>query len=225
MMHSKLILGVVTLLPSLMLRAQSDTPVQPPTPSAKTRSAEADKVLSSWLMAGCNNEVAIARVAVARSQDAEVKKFAQKMIDDHSKLALKLLPFTGSAVDAPARDTDDEERVDRDTNETRAKVAAEGFDHVALIHDLSKRCLESQETWLEGKTKAEFDHCFMQAQVGLHTQAVILAEVSRKYASDELRPILDLAGKSLSAHLEQAMTLCKKCESVAKVGRHQDSPK
>lgn len=229
MFHPKIVLSVVALLPSLTLRAQLEPPTQAPLVSAiqvKPSLVEADKMLANWLMVGCNNEVAIARIAVRRAHSIEVKQFAQKMLTDHAQLAAELLPFAGTVakvgnvVGVPGKDADAKKggRESADAGSRRSPVAKGEFDHIALIRDLSQRYLESHSKMLEGKTGAEFDQSFMQAQVGLHTEAVIKVEVFGNYASGELRPTLELAGTRLRAHLEQAMTLCKKCDSGAKIG-------
>lgn len=228
MLHSKIVISVFALLPSLALRAQVDPPVQSPAvPAVKVESSSsgADEMLASWLMAGCNNEVAIARIAVRKAQNVDVKQFAQKMSEDHAKLAAKLLPFAGTdakvgstprAATKGSTDAGKGEREPAEASGGRAPVANGGFDHIALIRDLSKRCLESQVKVLEAKTGTDFDQSFMRAQVGLHTQAVIMVEVFSKYASGDLLPTLEAAGTTLRAHLEQAEALCEKCEEGAK---------
>ncbi|MEO6595925.1 MAG: DUF4142 domain-containing protein [Planctomycetota bacterium] len=237
MSYPKIVLSVVALLPSLMLRAQDKPSTQSPSvPAVKAKSnvAEADKLLASWLMAGCNNEVALARIGVRKAQNVEVKQFAQKMLDEHAELELKLRPFAGtdakvgSGARVPGKGSDDSGKADRepaDASGVRSRVAQGEFDHIALIRDLSKRCLESQTKMLEAKTDADFDQCFMQGQVGLHTQAVSMVEVFGNYASGDLSPTLEQAGKTLRAHLAQATTLCKKCESGAKTDKPQNNQK
>jgi len=60
----------------------------------------ADQVLITWLTVDNENEVAFARIALQKAQSAEVKQFAQQMIDDHSKMVQKLngMSGTGRAV-------------------------------------------------------------------------------------------------------------------------------
>ncbi len=236
MSHPKIAFCLVALLPVLTLSAQAETSTRPPTAQAgkahESRN-EADKTLASWLSAGCNNQVAIARIGVRKAQSVEVKQFAQKMLDDHAQLGTKLQPFTGTDAkvgSAPVADrkTDGADKSPHeaaDASTGRSPVAKGGFDHIALITDLSKRCLEAQSKVLESKSDADFDQSFMQAQVAMHDQAIIMVEVFGNYASDELRPTLKQAGDTLRVHLEQAKTLCKKCESGAKTGKPLNNQK
>ena len=73
-----------------------------PDPQATTRTdapATADPedgFLAAWLLIGNENEIALAQLAQSRSQDATVKAFAQKMIDDHRQMGQKLQKFASS---------------------------------------------------------------------------------------------------------------------------------
>lgn len=78
---------------------------------------------------------------------------------------------------------------------------------------------------LEAKTSANFDQSFIQAQVGVHTQAVIMVDVFRDYASADLRPTLELAGTTLRVHIEQATARCKKCDAGARTGKQLENQK
>jgi predicted outer membrane protein len=227
MIHPKIVLSVVALLPSVMLCAQVAPPKSPSaTAEVKSGADDADKLLASWLLAGSKNEGALARIAVRKASDVEVREFAQDMLESHAKLEAELKPFAdsdakvGSSTRVSGRDANAAkgERGLVEASSGRSPAAKGEFDHIALIRELSTRCLQSQVKMLEAKTGADFDQSFMVAQVGLHTQSVIMADVFSGYASSNLRPTLKQAGKTLSAHLEQATTLCKKCEGGAKVG-------
>jgi predicted outer membrane protein len=228
MSHSKIVLGVAALLPTVMLGVQQPSDRSPAVSPVEvtTTSNEGDQLLATWLMAACNNEVAVARIAVRRAQSPEVREFAQKMVDDHTRFTGMLLPFTADADGdsthgVSGKGADDARKGERKVAEasSRAPEAKGQFDHLALINDLSTRCLESQTKMLAAKKDADFDQGFMQMQVNQHGQAGIMVEVFSKYASVELRPTLEQAGKSLREHLEQAKTLCNKCDSIAKVGK------
>lgn len=187
-----------------------------------------DGVLATWLVVESNNEVALARLALTKARSEEVKKFAQKMVDDHTAFAQSLQPF------ADTRGTNDRgvgraERGDKerdlegngrkgqpneqkgqpnDASGVRASQPMGSFDHSSLIRDLGKKCQETAMKALQDKNGAEFDQCFMQMQVAGHEKAVGALEVFRKYASGELQPILDRGTSTMQAHLEHSKAVC-----------------
>jgi predicted outer membrane protein len=76
-------------------RANPATP--PATETSRTTAAGmntvGDEFLATCLAIGNDNEIALAELAVQRSQNAQVKEFARKMIDDHKKMGEKLRPL------------------------------------------------------------------------------------------------------------------------------------
>lgn len=99
------------LVPVSLLQAQTEPPTNTPPPSNRdqrdttardtsgiqdpnrVRSTENDAILATWLAVANENEIALARLAQQRAQSAEVKQFAQKMIDDHTQMLTKLQQF------------------------------------------------------------------------------------------------------------------------------------
>jgi predicted outer membrane protein len=227
MLYSKIVATALTLLPSLPLPAQREVGVETSNAQATKRTVAsaptADQLLASWLVAGCDNEAVIARLAVQRSQSVEVKKFAQMMVDDHAKLSsdLKKLAVGNGQNDGAKPVTGKGEEVGKPSSSTaeasgkRVPPAGREFDHIALIRDLSDRCRAAQVKKLEAMSADKFDHGFMSAQVDAHAQAIIMVEVFRDHASDGLRPTLERTAKTLRIHLAQATTLCDKLEVEA----------
>jgi putative membrane protein len=213
MFHKKMALTVIALLPASLLCAQTDPPASNPagkspvdaTVSVRSDTAETDAVLATFLLSANNNEIALARIALQKAQNKDVKLFAQQMVDEHTQFGLKLQPFAGPKVvdDATAR-------------KPVAAVSLATFDHKALVRDLGKKCLESSTKMLGDKTGAEFDRCYMRMQVGAHVQVTDMLEVFQTYASDRLRPTLEAGLKTTQAHLEHAKTLCKQTDMTPK---------
>lgn len=227
MLHVKLTLSVIALLTTPVLRAQTaETTQLPVTPVIKVEAsgAEANKMLASWLLAACNNEVALARIAERRAQEAKVKQFAQQMFAEHAKLVVQLQRFAGieTRISDETRVADEQRPVS--TGQEREPIEATSdrwstengqFNHLALIRDLCRRCLQVETKLLETRSDADFDRSFLQAQVGLHNQAIIMAEVFRNYATGDLRQTLAQAAKTLRAHLLQVQQLCQECDREA----------
>jgi putative membrane protein len=89
-------------------------------------------------------EIDMARMALDRSRDANVKKFAQMMIDDHTKAGEALKAAAAAAALAPPSDTLDET-------------------HMRLVNDLT-----------QDKPGESFDADYMHMQVDAHNDAVKL---------------------------------------------------
>ncbi len=88
------------------------------------RERQLDAQLAAWL-ALCNHaEIELGKLAIEKSQDAEVRKFAQQMIDEHTEYLAKLRPFM------PALDerTPGDQRDSRPTTRPGEAAARPGAD-------------------------------------------------------------------------------------------------
>lgn len=237
----------LTFLMALPLAAQGEAPtpaehrkplqvVEQPAAKAPSKVMGGDGVLATWLTIESNNEVAQARLALGKTQNNEVKKFAQSMIDDHTAFALALQPFAdaGASGDKGAArvvrgdkahtlEVDGQKGQPNDASGVRPASPA-GFDHVALMRDLGKKCQEIAMKGLNEKTGAAFDQCFLRMQVASHEKSVGALEVFRTYASEQLLPVLDSGHRTLQAHLEHGKALCTQCEAApkAEIGGNAD---
>jgi predicted outer membrane protein len=209
-----------------------------PTPATGVADESADAILVTWLLVENENEIALARLALQRATNPEVKQFAQKMIDDHGQFVQKLQ--AGGATARVGADTRDGQRPNdatgrqpaeasgRPPSDATGRPAAEastprnatmpahgGIDHQRMIRELGQKCLASTTKMLEEKQGAEFDRCFMGMQVGAHVKAVDTIEVFRNYASPSLRPTLEDGLKTVQAHLTHAKDLAKRTDTAA----------
>jgi predicted outer membrane protein len=184
------------------------TPETTPSPGGTTAG---DAVLAAWLMIASNNEVALAGTAQQRAASSEVKQFAQRMVGDHGRFAQSLQAFAGAtATDRGAR-----QQQPADASGLRQAAPLGAFDHMALIRDLGKKCLEAETNLLNEKTGADFDRCYMRMQVLGHVKAAAMIEAFAGHASDQLRPTLEEGHKTMLGHLEDAKSLCKQLEDAA----------
>ena len=198
----------------------------------KTQS-RGDTFLATWVAVANDNEIALAQYALGKTQNNEVKQFAQMMLDDHRKLATKLQQLgTGSGT---VRDVGmDHGKTERpgDTNrpvdasgkkgdatlEDRTLsggIPGEHLDHVALIRELGSKCLENSKRELDQKSGAEFDRCYMGMQIGGHMGMLTMLDVFPKHASEPLKRTLEEGKTTVKSHLEHAKDVAKKMESEA----------
>jgi predicted outer membrane protein len=233
MTNTKMLLSVVSLIPAFAIHAQQAPPVSPPTKPvvAVEASIPADALLANWLLAECSGEVALARIAVRRAHSAEVRQYAQAMIDEHARIEAELRPYAAAvAVESASPKSGNEAkkpaRVDGDPVEaasSRPTKSELGFEHLALVRDLNERCTAEQKKVLEAQDSAGFDRTFLRFQVGAHTRSAIMADVFCSCVSGELRKVLERSGKSVRAQLAQAKHLCDKCEAAVAHAQEQRS--
>lgn len=76
-------------------------------------------------------EVALGKIAVERAQDADVKQFAQKMVDDHSKANQELTSLASSKGIAAPTDVNAEQKAD---SERLSKLSGAAFDKAYMQH-------------------------------------------------------------------------------------------
>jgi predicted outer membrane protein len=215
---------------------QTSSPSRPQTtPQMTDRAGPSDAFLASWLLAGNNNEIAVSELAAQKASDPEVKRFAEKMIDDHREMGRKLQSYAlggdsmgrsdvedqrGRPVAATQRG-DDLDRPQTGTQEAgysrdldgQVPLASVGdVQHIALIRDLEEQCLETARRELGMKQGAEFDRCYMMGAVMAHTKTNDMLTVFQQHASASLKPALSEAQNKVAAHLQHAKDISKRLE-------------
>lgn len=152
-----------------------------------------DAQVAGVMFVANTSEVLMSSLAMARSQNADVKAYAQKLIRDHSKsnqdafalsLKLRMLP-AGSK----------------------------------LAGSLWK---QSQETMrnLAGLSGMEFDRAFMAATVVMHRSVLDSMEMSLMPSADnsELRSLLERDQPIIAGHLEEANRLVEMLGTASEPG-------
>jgi putative membrane protein len=181
-----------------------------------------DEFLATCLAVGNDNEIALSELAMQRSQNAQVKEFARKMIDDHKKMGEKLRPFTAGDVTGEGRKRTDP----RTAGETARSTMLGGVDATALVRELGRQCLDTTRKELEKKQGADFDKCYVGMVIGAHAKMNDELTVFSRHASDRLRTAIQECQPTVQTHLEHAKTLWKQLEGKAGDGMdHKDHDK
>lgn len=183
--------------------------VSPGAQAGMARSA--DQELAACLIIDNQSEVDAGKFALAHSQNQEVKQFAQQMVDQHSQMIQKLQPFAGALAAATQAGTNAGGTNAGGTNAAAGRQAG-GLDHVAFKRELAAQCKQTMERELGQKQGAEFDKCYMGAQVQMHLHAIDTMKVAQNHSSAELRAALDEGIAAATQHLEHAKTLAKQFE-------------
>lgn len=189
-----------------------------------------DGYLAKWMTVTHVNQVELARVAVQRATDPEVKRFAQKLIEDHEQFNNKLSRFVTGAGPTAARPTDKSNPpVDKPNQPEQAQPhvlvqAAGQLDHSAFFEELGQQCLSTARSELESKQGAEFDRCYVAMVVGSHLMHNDMALVFHRHASAELKDVLNEAQTSAKAHLSVAREFAQRLERKALAARKSELP-
>jgi len=128
---------------------------------------------------GGNYEVQSSRMALTRSQDPNVKKIAQQMIDDHMKANQELMQIMQN------------KRIPMPPSQQLDPI------HSAMMQKLSME---------QGK---DFDDCFMEQQALAHVAAVMcFTKESKKGEDNEIKQFASKTLPKLKEHKEVVMNAC-----------------
>jgi predicted outer membrane protein len=198
-----------------------------------------ERYLAECLLAKNQGEIELAEIAQQKSENPEVKQFAEMLVQDHGQLVQKLQPIAGkqtaaraegrgepgrdrNATDAPRLD----ERVatDQDRSANPADTAGAGggplMQLAAIEKKIHERCLQALKEELQQKSGAEFDECFVGAQIGGHMQAVAALEVLGQETQGQLQQLAQEAQPKVQQHLDHAKQLAKQLKaSTPQVGQ------
>jgi predicted outer membrane protein len=207
-------------------RVQANRPVSAP--------ASADQTIAQCLAISNAEEVALGTLAAAKSQNPEVKQFAETMVKDHGQMIASLQKFGAQPISlarsAGAADADADGRPDRAVErreerrearregepiaERRTSASKDGLDFVHIKQQMAEKCLETAEKNWASLDPKEADMCFAGQQAVLHQQMLDGLQVLKPYASAELQAALDQGISTTQSHLEHAKNLVKQLSSA-----------
>lgn len=196
-----------------------------------------DQHLAACLTLGNQEEIALAQFALERAQNPQVKQFAQMMIEEHQQAVSKLqqavpqlaslnLQLKGAqgagarsagAERAAATSTTGETATDQTASATsgqRGAASAQGDQQMLeLGRAIKEECLALTQAELGRKQGADFDKCYMAQQVGAHIGMLAELKAGQRFASNQLKPILQEGAQMSEHHLAQARTIMEQLEA------------
>lgn len=202
------------------------------TDRARTHASAADQQIAQCLAISNAEEIALGKMAASKTQNAQVKQFAETISQDHAKFADKLQQFGAHRVELgrggevargqrperaePAAPAIAENRRDG-VAERRTADDRGGLNFLQIKQEMAEKCLASAQKELsEAKSPQEADMCFMGTQVVLHQQMLDGLQVFKRHASPELQAVLDQGITTTQAHLDQAKQIV---QELAQAGR------
>jgi predicted outer membrane protein len=234
--------------------AQPGQPGQPGQPAGRQpgRAAQGDAVgdgqFAACLIIDNHKEIALAQFAHEKSQNDQVKAFAEKMSRDHQQFIQQLqetatsggfsneqLTLRGAQSPADARPgqadpqrpgtaprTQDPQAPRRTARPAELEGrGGQGVSFIELKQELTEQCLQSIREELEQKPEAEFDKCYIGSQVMAHMAMVDTLEVFSRHASPELQSVLEKGKQTAQMHLKEAKTLAQQLEKGAEGGQRE----
>ena len=149
-------------------------------------------------------EVHMGKIGVQKSQNPQVKQFAQKLIDDHGKANAELKQIaTSKGITLPPEASDKvASTTDDPTASDRTRVRDKDDAHEA--HAEHKKSMKE----LESMSAAEFDRAYVKLAVKHHEKDVSEFEkASQKLTDTELRAFAAKTLPTLREHLQTAKSL------------------
>jgi predicted outer membrane protein len=170
------------------------------------------------LLLGNKEEVALAQFAQERTQNEQVKEFAQMMIEQHQQAIQQLeqaAPQVASMnLDLQAGQGASADGQNRQASTQRTGAAAQAGDSqgadrqmAEFAREVKQQCLQLTKAELGKKQGTEFDKAYMGQQLVAHTNMLAELQVSQKYASQKLQPIIKQGTQMTEHHLAQARSI------------------
>lgn len=218
-----LCLSVVGGLVAEQTLAQTATPgttVRPGTPRTANAPAGNDlnQKIAVCLVLGNQEEVALAQLAQKHSQNEQVKKFAQQMIDHHQQAISKIekaapevaslnLGLQGGATGVSAASPGPTGVRTASAEEPVASTAPQAVHDprgVQLVQAVKQECLNLTQQELTEKQGIEFDKAYIGQQVGAHLGMLAELRGSKNFASGQLQQVIAEGEQMTQKHLTEA---------------------
>jgi len=208
--------------------APQERQAQPPATQNQNQAApraaavdRADQQLAQMLIDGDDIEVAVSHAVVEKTNNDEVKSFAQKMVKEHTDAKQKLSQLTGldatrqvppaevrrNAVSGQAPNAQQQNAQQRGAQQ--ARQANQPLDFVALSHELKEQCRTTALAEIEKKKGHELNACYIGMQLAAHKMTLDKIKVFKNHASPALQSHLEERQKSVEEHLEMAEKVMK----------------
>ena len=190
-------------------KAGEDKEESPGRHASGERPSLADWQIAHWLLVDNRGEIALAEEAEESASNAEVKKFAEQIRDEHQEFSQKLERIVAQAPPnaRPAA-----------TARANGQAGEEGLNIVAVKQQIGEECRKSALHELEKMKGPAFDRCYVGLQIGMHMHILDSLKVLSRYASPELDRLIDESEDSAQSHLEQAKRLMVSLEKEREGG-------
>jgi len=174
-----------------------------------------DQMIASMLAIGNAEEIEMAKLAQSKTENKDVREFADTMIKDHTKFLNKLIQ-TGAAEPQLHANSVREENTAASSNTGTASATSSAsgsersVDPVTMKREIAQQCLAmAQKKAAETKGEHEFNMCYIGQQLVAHEQMLAALKVAHRHVSRDLQSTIEEGEKTTEEHLEHAEKLVK----------------
>jgi len=184
------------------------------------QSQDVQRYVAGCLLSKNQAEVEMAEFAQQKAQTPEVKEFAQKMVQDHGKLVQQLQKLAGAqsgerTQPAASREGARQNAADQNATNRTADNNSAVDQLLAMERQITERCTQAAREELEQKQGAEFDKCYIGAQIHGHMQMLAALEVIQQQGPEQLQQVAQQAQPKVQMHLDHAKQIMKQLEGEA----------
>jgi predicted outer membrane protein len=182
-------------------------------------SSHADQMVANQAFEMSKGEIELASFALKHTQNEEVRKFAQMMIEDHTNFNNQLAKF--ASPELARNETDETSAAGRsdpaapskaastpDTSSER-NPAAGGNPAVQICEDISRQIGSSIEKELGQYQGSDFDRAYVGQQFWGHVVFVASTRGAEKHVSKDLQQVLDQGATTAEKHLDHCRKLIR----------------
>ena len=207
-------LGAAVLGQSLATKSlQAQAVTAKPTTMSGHASADAAQLLVNFVTSVNRDEIALGKLALAKASSAEVRAYAQKMVDDHTNAmaawaekvpswSLKI-PDSANIVTKPATAMAGSAAMANGMSEVRdTTTGLRGGTTAAAIHSANL----ATQTQLKELSGAAFDNAYLKAQRTGH-EAVLKELIAQPGNYNDMQSLLALFRTTVEKHLSEVRKL------------------
>jgi predicted outer membrane protein len=174
----------------------------------KTTNNKLQQSMAACLALANHCEIELAKVALDKSQNADVRAFAQKMIDDHTAALEKLKQFMPQANTAQSTDRKDEK-----TDAQKKQWANQHHDPMQqLMQKVAKNELAMTKEVLMRYEGADFDMGYLGQQIMAHTQMLAKLYAMQDQGSPQFQTTVKNLIETVDKHFKHASQLSRQVE-------------
>jgi predicted outer membrane protein len=203
---------------------RQDQNQDPAQPSQNTQS-HIDKMAANAMQQCSQQEIDLANFALKHTQNEEVRRFAQKVIEDHTNLDNQLQRFTSAeGRGQPGNQTSAQPGTSaaaQPGTETAAQPAArpdataggdsnwKANDLETIRKDIASRVTASIERELAQYQASDFDRAYVGQQFWAHVVFIASATAGGNHVSPDLKQVVDQGAKTAQMHLDDCRKLIR----------------
>jgi predicted outer membrane protein len=193
--------------------------------------------LTECVIDGNQAEITLAKLAGQKATDPEVKKFAEKMIEDHTAFVNKLQSVksgaagqsnsTESRTGGPGVDINvpaagirvqagesSDSQTTGDSNRGTKLQGGGARQFLQVKKEVAAQCLQTMTRELSQKEGSHFDRCYINGQVAAHMKMADELSVFSRHATGDLQPILQEGLQTTKQHLETAKQIAERLDNA-----------